>query len=46
MIDADDLTIPNPDGFIEGINENNLLSAQPRSRNPRLALILKTAGFA
>ena len=46
MIDADGLTISNPGGFIEGINEDNLLSAQPRSRNPRLALILKTAGFA
>lgn len=46
MIDADGLTIPNPGGFIEGIDEGNLLSAQPRSRNPRLTLIPKTAGFA
>lgn len=46
MIDADGLTISNPGGFIEGISENNLLSAQPRSRNPRLPLILKTAGYA
>lgn len=46
MIDADGLTISNPGGFIEGISGNNLLSAQPRSRNPRLPLILKTAGYA
>ena len=46
MIDTDGLTISNPGGFIEGISEDNLLSAQPRSRNPRLALILKTAGYA
>ena len=46
MIDADGLTISNPGGFIEGISEGNLLSAQPRSRNPQLALILKTTGYA
>ena len=46
MIDANGLTISNPGGFIEGINEDNILPAQPKSRNPRLALILKTAGYA
>lgn len=46
MVDGDGLTISNPGGFIEGVTEDNLLTAQPRSRNPQLALILKAAGFA
>ena len=39
------MTIANPGGFIEGVSEDNLLTAQPRSRNPQLALILKAAGY-
>lgn len=46
LIDDDGMTIANPGGFIEGISEKTLLTAQPHSRNPQLALILKTAGFA
>lgn len=46
LVDDDGLTISNPGGFIEGLSENNLLTAQPRSRNPQLASILKTAGYA
>ena len=37
LVDDDGLTISNPGGFIEGLSENNLLTAQPRSRNPQLA---------
>lgn len=45
LVDEDGLTIANPGGFIEGVSEDNLLTAQPRSRNPQLALILKAAGY-
>lgn len=45
MVDDDGLTISNPGGFIEGVSEDSLLTAQPRSRNPQLALILKAAGY-
>lgn len=44
-VDDDGLTIANPGGFIEGLSEDSLLTAQPRSRNPQLASILKTAGY-
>lgn len=46
LIDDEGLTISNPGGFIDGVTESNLLTAQPRSRNPQLALVLKTAGYA
>ena len=42
----DGLTIANPGGFIEGININNLLSAEPQGRNPLLADALKRVGLA
>lgn len=45
-LDDNSLTISNPGGFIEGITDKNLLSAQPRSRNPQLATVLKIAGYA
>lgn len=45
-LDGNSLTISNPGGFIEGITDKNLLSAQPRSRNPQLATVLKIAGYA
>lgn len=45
-LDETGLTITNPGGFISGIDQNNLLTAAPRSRNPCLAQILKTAGYA
>lgn len=31
LVDEDGLTIANPGGFIEGVSEDNLLTAQPRS---------------
>ena len=40
------LTIANPGGFIEGININNLLTAEPQGRNPLLADALKRVGLA
>ena len=45
-LDDDGLTISNPGGFIEGISLQNLLVAQPRSRNPLLADIVKRIGLA
>lgn len=45
-IDDDGLTISNPGGFIEGITLHNLLVADPRSRNPLLADIVKRIGLA
>lgn len=44
-IDDSGLTISNPGGFIEGVNLNNLLVTEPRSRNPRLADITKRIGL-
>lgn len=46
MINEDGLTIANPGGFIEGISINNLLTAEPHGRNPRLADALKRIGLA
>lgn len=44
---ADDgLTISNPGGFIEGVTLENFLVADPRSRNPLLADIMKRIGLA
>lgn len=45
-LDDDGLTITSPGGFIEGVNLNNLLTVAPRSRNPRLADIVKRIGLA
>ena len=45
VIDDDGLTISNPGGFVEGVFEDSLLTARPRSRNPQLASILRTAGY-
>lgn len=42
----DGLTISNPGGFIEGIDVNNLLEAEPHGRNPVLADALKRIGLA
>ena len=38
--------IASPGGFIEGISLENILTAPPRSRNPRLADALKRIGLA
>lgn len=42
----DELIVMNPGGFVEGVTIDNLLSAPPRSRNPRLADALKRVGLA
>lgn len=45
-LDETGMTISNPGGFVEGVNLDNLLVADPRSRNPRLADIMKRIGLA
>ncbi len=45
-LDASGLTISNPGGFVEGVNLQNLLVADPRSRNPLLADAVKRIGLA
>lgn len=44
---ADDgLSISSPGGFVEGVTLDNLLVADPRSRNPLLADVIKRIGLA
>lgn len=45
-IDDNGLTISNPGGFVDGVTLANLLVADPRSRNPLLADIIKRIGLA
>lgn len=45
-LDENGMTISNPGGFVEGVNLDNLLVADPRSRNPLLADIIKRIGLA
>lgn len=45
-LDENGMTISNPGGFVEGVNLDNLLVADPRSRNPLLADIMKRIGLA
>lgn len=45
-LDDDGMTISNPGGFVEGVNLDNLLVADPRSRNPLLADVIKRIGLA
>lgn len=45
-LDNDGLTISNPGGFVDGVTLDNLLVADPRSRNPLLADIIKRIGLA
>ena len=45
-MDDEGLYISNPGGFIEGVTPDNLLVADPRSRNPLLADIIKRIGLA
>ena len=40
------LSISNPGGFVEGVTLENLLVADPRSRNPLLADVIKRIGLA
>ncbi len=46
LLDDAGLTISNPGGFIEGVNVNNLINAEPHGRNPALADALKRLGLA
>lgn len=46
QLDDTGLLISNPGGFIEGITEKNLLSAEPQGRNPCLMDALKRVGLA
>lgn len=45
-ITGDGLSISNPGGFVEGVTLKNLLVADPRSRNPLLADVIKRIGLA
>ncbi len=45
-ITDDGLSISNPGGFVEGVTLDNLLVADPRSRNPLLADVIKRIGLA
>lgn len=45
-INDDGLVISNPGGFVEGVNINNLLTAEPHGRNPALADVMKRIGLA
>lgn len=45
-INDEGLIISNPGGFIEGVNINNLLTAEPHGRNPALADVMKRIGLA
>lgn len=42
---ADALVISNPGGFVEGVTLSNLLTTEPRPRNPGLADALKRIGL-
>lgn len=42
---GDVLVISNPGGFVEGVTLNNLLTTEPRPRNPGLADALKRIGL-
>lgn len=41
----DTLTVSNPGGFVEGVTVDNLLTTEPRPRNPWLADVLKRLGL-
>lgn len=45
-INDEGLVISNPGGFVEGVNINNLLTAEPHGRNPALADVMKRIGLA
>lgn len=45
-INEEGMTISNPGGFIEGVNINNLISAEPHGRNQTLSDALKRIGLA
>ena len=43
-LDDDGLTVSNPGGLVEGVTLNNLLTTEPRPRNPVLADAMKRIG--
>ncbi|KJF18437.1 hypothetical protein AXFE_06650 [Acidithrix ferrooxidans] len=45
-ITEEGLSISSPGGFVEGVNSDNLLVADPRCRNPLLADVIKRIGLA
>lgn len=45
-LDDDGLVISNPGGFVEGVTLDNLLTTEPRPRNPWLADVFKRLGLA
>ena len=45
-VDDEGLIISSPGGFIDGVSLNNLLTVEPRSRNPALSDALKRIGLA
>lgn len=44
-LDDDGLVISNPGGFVEGVTLDNLLTTEPRPRNPWLADVFKRLGL-
>ncbi|GAB3025385.1 DNA glycosylase AlkZ-like family protein [Bowmanella dokdonensis] len=42
---GDEMVISNPGGFVEGVSLSNLLTTEPRPRNPALADALKRIGL-
>jgi len=46
LIDDEGMTISSPGGFIEGVTLQNLLTVEPRGKNPALADALKRIGLA
>jgi ATP-dependent DNA helicase RecG len=44
-LDDQGLTTSNPGGLVEGVTLDNLLSTEPRPRNPRLADVMKRIGI-
>jgi ATP-dependent DNA helicase RecG len=44
-LNDDELTISNPGGLVEGVTLNNLLTTEPRPRNPSLADAMKRIGI-
>ncbi len=44
-LDSEALTVSNPGGFVEGVTLENLLTTEPRPRNPALADVFKRVGL-
>ena len=44
-LERDALVVSNPGGFVEGVTQQNLLTTEPRPRNPTLADALKRVGL-